>query len=206
MYEKKHTVCYGGECNLCLRKCRNLAKHKCPVERLNKEVGVLDKQPTKCDSCNSPFFSKKWINNWKSVDLCVNCSSIPEISNEKQFLRDIVHCHLIATNQKNCDICDLEIFVGNNLHCVNKFELDHKNTFTKSYAVGFMCLEGYGVETILEELAKCRVLCVSCHSVVTYVENVCGVGRCKQIQMSEEDQEQIQDHVNAQVRKLIASC
>ena len=48
-----------------------------------------------------------------------------------------------------------------------------------------MVREGANIEDIYKEIDKCQLLCVSCHSVVTKVEVICGFSRIKR-QMTKE--------------------
>ena len=42
----------------------------------------------------------------------------------------------------------------------------HKDPSEKRYAVSMMAVQGYSIETIEAEIAKCTVLCANCHAKV----------------------------------------
>ena len=67
----------------------------------------------------------------------------------------------------------------------NRFHYDHINMFDKSDSICKLVREGTNIEDIYKEIDKCQLLCVSCHSVVTKVELMCGFTRIKR-QMTKE--------------------
>ena len=46
--------------------------------------------------------------------------------------------------------------------------------FDKGGSVGNMIIAGVNIEKIKEEIHKCQLLCISCHSLVTYYERKYG--------------------------------
>lgn len=55
-----------------------------------------------------------------------------------------------------------------------KKNFDHMNMFHKSGSVGIMVMRGCCEAELLKEIAKCQILCVDCHRVVTAYERRCG--------------------------------
>lgn len=47
-------------------------------------------------------------------------------------------------------------------------EFHHRNPDDKLFEVSSKAGKGYGVETILKEIAKCDVVCANCHRKLTY--------------------------------------
>ena len=63
-----------------------------------------------------------------------------------------------------------------------------------------MVNEGISIEEIYNEIDKCQILCLSCHHIVTNIENKLGFTRIKQLltrkinQLSEEEYEAQRNH------------
>jgi hypothetical protein len=200
-YKKTHLKCSGGTCDFCFKNFRNLSLHQCPIQNLQTNLKQITKTPNQCDGCLTMYFSQKYLRLWKGVNLCFDCLQSPQIQQERKHLRNILHCHLIYTHQTRCEICMLQV-LNENLTSLSRFELDHINSLTKKYSVGFMCEEGFNIVEILREANKCRVLCISCHSAVTCVETKSGILRSKQITFSEQQMEDIRTRIDDGVYSL----
>jgi hypothetical protein len=61
--------------------------------------------------------------------------------------------------KKGCEVC------GYNSH-PSALEFDHIDPATKTYSPSYTISLSWGA--MLEEIAKCRVLCANCHAVHTY--------------------------------------
>lgn len=53
--------------------------------------------------------------------------------------------------------------------------------FDKGNSICSMVNEGNMIEDIYTEIDKCQILCLSCHHIVTDIENKLGFSRIKQI-------------------------
>lgn len=51
-----------------------------------------------------------------------------------------------------------------------KLEFDHIDPTTKKYSISDICSRQYSMETVFNEITKCRVLCSNCHKVKTHKE------------------------------------
>lgn len=60
---------------------------------------------------------------------------------------------------RGCDIC------GETSPIL--LEFDHRNTLEKDYNISRMVSQGYAIESIEAEIAKCDILCVLCHRLKT---------------------------------------
>ena len=59
------------------------------------------------------------------------------------------------------------------------FNFDHINMFNKDDNVGLMICRGAEYHTIIEEINKCQILCISCHRMVTALEAKLGFFKAK---------------------------
>jgi len=93
---------------------------------------------------------------------------IKEIETEKQKRRD--KARKFVTNYK-LNLCGCQnpnckdIFDPENL---SFYEFDHIDFRTKRYNISKMIMSGYAIETIIEELKKCILLCSYCHRLKTF--------------------------------------
>jgi hypothetical protein len=130
-----------------------------------------------CDGCGLQFPVIKNIHGpkqFKGVTLCPDCYDIPEIKKEtSNAFRVLLHDD-IATRKTGCDICGIILIDAQSAKRVRYFERDHIDPATKTQSVGYMCMRGDPMQVILNENRLCRNLCISCHSVVTYVERQSG--------------------------------
>ena len=114
------------------------------------------------------------------VLLCSDCYyHTSEIQQEVYALRVDFIVFLIHRGQVDCALC-LQALIcpltGIQLH---SYELDHCASGSKSDSVGAMIMKGCPFTQICEESLKCRVLCVRCHSRVTYAQRSIGALRLK---------------------------
>jgi hypothetical protein len=111
-----------------------------------------------CDECKKPIFTP--VRPWRGAKLCFNCHATvkKDISPElTAYIKDVY--------SRGCVFCGIKH--GN-------FHLDHINMFTKINSVGSMMDMGESAEVIIAEVAKCQLLCVNCHALVTAFEGKRG--------------------------------
>lgn len=97
-----------------------------------------------------------------------------------------------------CKICGIPRsgFVG--------FHFDHINMFNKDDTVGLMICRGADYQTIIEEINKCQILCISCHTMVTAMEAKLGFLKAKRRNMkSKEDYDTIMTRVYEIIRQEV---
>tara|TARA_R110000744_G_scaffold1725_3_gene6203 strand:+ start:4734 stop:5111 length:378 start_codon:yes stop_codon:yes gene_type:complete len=70
-----------------------------------------------------------------------------------------------AKSNKNCLLCGIS---GKENPWV--LEYHHRDSETKIREVSYMISNGYGKTKILEEIAKCDVVCANCHRGIHYLE------------------------------------
>ncbi len=112
-----------------------------------------------CEECHYKLYNNEIINRWKLV---------AEYSSK--------------TGKDMCNICKKKYDYTQHI-C--KFNYDHKNMFEKSDSVYSMIRSGINLEDIYKEIDLCQLLCVSCHSIITTIEQKTGFNRVK-INMTKE--------------------
>lgn len=135
-----------------------------PVRDMAYYLGILDKMgQTQCDECGQGIYghSKKWMGR----RVCVACHNDLRkgISSEFQEFLDAVY-------GAGCTFCG---------KTDGRFHLDHINMFSKKGSVCDMLDRGCDEAIIREEIGKCQLLCVQCHTIVTRYEQMAGFHAAK---------------------------
>ena len=130
-----------------------------PTRDMAYYVSILDKMgQTQCDECGQGIYghSKKWIGR----RVCVACHADLRkgISSEFQVYLDAIY-------GAGCTFCG---------KMDGRFHLDHINMFSKTESVCDMLDRGCDEAIIREEIGKCQLLCVPCHTIVTRYEQMAG--------------------------------
>ena len=179
-----------------INMCKTLYEEIPPLELCNRITDInlytqQMKQMTKinCHHCNKVIYNIH-INShrlWKGNIICDSCWS------DYQEERDSLWKKIQAYKKIQCYICSsTKIKEGERYH------YDHINMFDKGNSICSMVNEGNSIAEIYIEIDKCQILCLSCHHVVTDIENNLGFTRIKQIltrklnncEMSEEEYSQ----------------
>jgi hypothetical protein len=124
---------------------------------------ILDNSKYNCSLCNVKYYnknvsSKEWKEHKNICDLCW-CS----YEYERNILWEKIQDYIKI---KNCNICGTE-----KKYIKQRFHFDHLNMFNKTDCIYDMVNKGKDFEIIKDELNKCHLLCISCHSVITNIEN-----------------------------------
>ena len=124
---------------------------------------VLDNSKYNCSLCNSiQYNSNSSSRDWKDYkQICDICWS-----NYDQEREQIWEQILYYNKQCNCVICGIE-----KKNKGQRFHYDHINMFDKKDNVYDMVSRGDDIEIIIIELNKCQLVCISCHSIITHMEN-----------------------------------
>lgn len=176
-YVKTHKVCHGGQCPKCLLTFKNLKTHGCAMDRCLTTFKDLEEEQKSfyyCAGCRTPFSSRAHLRIWKGWDFCGECYSCDPIQNEIEQLRFQLHQDLLMTGQSKCAKCKRTVLSESGQTLIG-FEADHICPFTKCNSVGTMLFQGSSLVEMLEEMKLCRILCRSCHSVVTHAQNCRGL-------------------------------
>lgn len=136
-------------------KGEHVPKLEVTIEPVNDEEIVNKIRPKRhCDTCRKPIFTS--VKLWRGAKLCMNCHAIaakdisPELS---AYIKEVY--------RSGCVFCGVK-------H--GRFHLDHINMFTKVDSVCHMLDRGEPAENIIAEVAKCQLLCINCHTLVTSFE------------------------------------
>jgi len=197
-YTKSHT-CLAGQCTLCFSNFKNLRLHRCPVDKIltmnvRDEVQKLD--IITCEACQRQFSSSKRIRLWKSIQLCVDCYRIPQIQCEIWHTRQTLNHYYVTKGFVNCRMCQGSIIDPTSGYVLQAFEADHIIPQDKHMSIGTMIRQGYSLHNIIQELSKCRLLCIRCHDIVTFAQQKSSVLHLKYV-------EQLSPEIRRRMRTII---
>lgn len=158
--------------------CKSLYNEIPNDELLQRKINIVDylkntvlSSSKECVECKKTMFyiQKNTHRVWKNTDICDNCWHNHE--NERIELWKKIKEH----KPTQCNIC-FKIQSNHN----ERFHYDHKNMFDKENNIFNMVCEGFEFNDIYNELNKCQILCLSCHHIVTDIEQKIGFTRIKQ--------------------------
>ena len=113
---------------------------------------------------------------WNSKTYCEDCHY--ELYNTEILERwNKIAEYSYQTGKGCCNICNKKYDFTNQSLC--KFNYDHKNMFEKASTIYGMNKQGIDLEEIYKEIDLCQLLCVSCHNIVTSIEQRTGFTRIK---------------------------
>ncbi len=154
-----------------LSNCKNKYTELCPLDKKLKDklskltddfVDILLEKKT-CEVCNNCQY--KPLNTWKGKKECNECY---QHDNEIKELWKQVNKFCIENKMTHCAFCNKEKTIK------TSFNYDHLNMFDKLESVGTLVYNGNDIEIIINEVKKCQLLCVDCHSIVTKMEQKLG--------------------------------
>lgn len=131
-------------------KCRSLK----PFAEFSKRSSTADGLQTMCKTC----FKENW-NVWY------------EGNKDREIARAIENNKKrIKTNRVKL----LKLLMDNPCACGESnplyLQFHHRDPTDKEHNIATMVAESYGWETVLQEVAKCDILCVKCHIDLTSVQ------------------------------------
>ena len=135
------------------------APKESPVRDMAYYLNILDKMgQTQCDECGQGIYGHS--KTWMGRRVCVSCHDDLRkgISSEFQAFLDAIY-------GAGCTFCG---------KTDGRFHLDHINMFAKTGTVCEMLDKGCDESIIREEIGKCQLLCVPCHTIVTRYEQMAG--------------------------------
>lgn len=167
---------------ICLELISSEEQIELCIESMNDIIisDIMETLKHICNNCNCKKYSNMFI--WKEKEYCEECY-------EKLFREEInerwmdIHKYSISKNKICCNICNKNAVMNETI--ATRFHYDHIDMFNKSDTVCKMVRTGICINEIYNEIDKCQLLCVSCHTLVTKIEHKCGFIRFKQ-QLSRE--------------------
>ena len=155
-----------------LKKCKERNKNKTESleTKINNEVlelidekyidNFFNESIYNCSLCNKKQFNSSVTSKpWKHYkELCDTCWI--SFEEERQSIWKTIKNN---TNQYNCSIC-------NKSNPNERHHYDHLNCFDKKDNIFMMINRGDNLEQIMDEVNKCQLVCISCHSMITKFE------------------------------------
>lgn len=167
--------------------------------RLQRRLDLSIEIPWKvCEDCNKNTLSGMV---WRERVTCKVCMCLESKNIQRQELWDFVE----AKSGTLCEICKRDAKEDG-------YHYDHKNVFDKSDSICNMIRRGDTKELLIKELEKCRVMCVRCHEIETYLENKYGLLSVKRSIPEEEyleeknSTEEFQQNLITILKEKVAEC
>ena len=176
-----------------------IARDKFSPELLEQLICERENQ---CAQCTAVYFDAPRV--WRDAALCRSCYG--QSSLERAVMWSRVRALALSLGPA-CGFCGA-LFVEAGFH------FDHLNMFDKAGSVCTLIKTGSPWEAVEAEVAKCQVLCPSCHALVTHIENVLGLTALKKSGgMSPEEgaafyaelMPRVYEHLGARVRSALST-
>ena len=188
---EEHLDFISKELNISLNMCKTLYKQIPPIELCNVNIDFnnyfndIKKKIINCNYCGINLYNIHQNTNhiWKNMIICDSCWG------DCKEERDLLWLNIKNYKQIICAICS-KIQTDKFM----RFNYDHINMFDKSNSICTMVNEGYSIDTIFEELDKCQVLCLTCHHIITDIENKLVFTRTKNILTRKFNNNEISEH------------
>lgn len=177
-----------------LNRCKTLYDDISPIEFCDRPMDIgfylqcQTETATTCHQCAKAIFNIRTNTNrpWKGNTLCDRCWS--GCQEERNMLWSAIQSY----KKVQCAICG-----SVKEHEGERYHYDHINMFEKNNSICSMVNEGCPIDEIYTEIDLCQILCLTCHHIVTDIENKSSFTRIKQIltrkltnnEISEEDYE-----------------
>ena len=173
---------------------------------MSKNIICIEKKSV-CFGCRRNFYNS--IIFYNGATLCKDCMNINEIYNQIQKVKRDLNAMHVRNGTISCQICQSKLIDPISLKTLMKFEADHVDPFEKKYNISDLLFQHASIKTISIEICKCRILCLRCHSVVTYVQRESGLHRILiehrtgNIYLENTYITQLNDKVNENVNKVL---
>lgn len=130
---------------------------------------ILEENKSMCSDCGCKFYTIP--SKWKGTDKCETCY-FTQYQSDIDAMWGRIDIYLKDTHNTTCRFCKKD---KSNI----TMNFDHLNMFIKGDSVCSMVRRGDIFEDIIKEIEKCQIICKSCHSILTRVENMAGFRRAK---------------------------
>jgi hypothetical protein len=128
-----------------------------------------------CMKCNKKLYCQASL--WSNDKYCEECHHV--LFNDAIKERwDHIHDYAKSVGKNKCNLCSkTQDYTEKS---IGTFNYDHINMFEKSNSIFSMNRNGTPLTEIYKEIDLCQLLCLSCHSIVTTIEQKTGFNRIKQ--------------------------
>ena len=130
---------------------------------------ILQANLKTCATCNQSLYDQ--LHEWQGIYECFDChrKHLPEIEHTWHTINTIMN----DAGTNICHICSR--------HKISDtyFEFDHINMFQKKHSICELVYKGSPLQTILDEIKLCRLICKSCHYIITKLESLVGFTQAK---------------------------
>jgi len=116
-----------------------------------------------CERCNNDIYHKSVARIWKDEKVCDKCWC--EFEEEREQMWNMLN----QISPQECYICSKK-----RVNTKMRFHYDHINMFDKDDSICSMINNGEDMQLIYNEMEKCRLICISCHSLITDIERMYG--------------------------------
>lgn len=163
--------------NITPNLCKTLYNEIPLIDLLEREINIteylecVETNTILCHDCEKPLkcIHENTNRRWHDKDLCDTCWF--KYTEERNIIWDCIKLY----KPVQCVICNLK-----QTNICERFHYDHLNMFDKKNSICTMVNEGACLDEIYAEIDKCQILCLTCHHMVTDIENKLGFTRIKQ--------------------------
>jgi hypothetical protein len=171
--------CVAGVCPQCGCILRNVSTHSCKLLSFrNNNVSdtqisqYLREHGRQCVGCERSFgMVGSNFQEWYGMQLCRDCYQSEYIQNAVTERWSEVQKWCIENGQAHCASCKLLIYAPGGKRLAES-HFDHRDFWNKAHNICDMVRRGDSLRDIIQELRKCQVLCLCCHSRVTAAEHL----------------------------------
>ena len=157
--------------------CKSLYNEIPLNELLNRQMNIdvyltnINQLSKECNECkkNIVCIQTNTQRKWKGNDICDACWC------KYRDCRNLIWEKIKAYKTIQCEICS-----SIQTHISERYHYDHLNMFNKGNSICSMVNECMNIEDIYSEIDKCQIVCLSCHHIVTDIEQKLGFIRIKQ--------------------------
>jgi hypothetical protein len=136
-----------------MKKC-SICQHEKDASEFNKNRKRKDGLQTMCKECSRKRSRQYYSENKEKHGEVVKLSKTERVTRNQQFVYGYKLAHPCPCGQRHPAALDFH----------------HLDRITKKYTISSMVGDGYSIEAIENEIAKCAVMCKNCHAIHTCEE------------------------------------
>jgi len=149
-------------------QCKTLYSEISPITLLDRplDVSKYDFRWQNCEDCGKLVANivESSMKEWQNKRICYACWM------GLRDIRDDLWNKIHQLCEMKCKICE---------ETTQNFHFDHLNMFDKQDNICKMVDRGEDIQTILEEIKRCQIVCKNCHQIITDFEQKMGFTRLK---------------------------